>query len=310
MNDLFRPRRSMLYVPGCNERYINKARSLLVDSVILDLGNPILIEAKAEARRNVVAAVKEGGFGSREVVVRVNDIDSPWGKDDIYAVANIGADAILFPNIESRADVMTVLDILKDAGNTTSPIMVMIESPLGVLHAEEIASASDRIACMVMATSDLLSHLRGRITLERLPLLTSLSMVQLAARAHGRSIGHGAAGLSGHCAGCGCDAILFGDADWYLRHDLDHRLGFSHQLPALWHSLFLCRHVASSSRIGRGGGCLWRVTFPRLSACCFPAAGALTCGGLALHFLARHTRADFACAFVRPIFADHGGCYV
>lgn len=188
MNDLFRPRRSMLYVPGCNERYINKARSLLVDSVILDLGNPILIEAKEEARKNVVAAVKEGGFGSREVVVRVNDIDSPWGKDDIYAVANIGADAILFPNIESRSDVMTVLDILKDAGNTTIPIMVMIESPLGVLHAEEIASASDRIACMVMATSDLLSQLRGRITLERLPLLTSLSMVQLAARAHGRSI--------------------------------------------------------------------------------------------------------------------------
>jgi citrate lyase subunit beta / citryl-CoA lyase len=188
MNDLFRPRRSMLYVPGCNTRYLNKARSLIVDSVILDLGNPILIEAKEEARKNVVAAVKEGGFGSREVVVRVNDIDSPWGKDDIYAVANIGADAILFPNIESREDVLTVLDILKDAGNTTIPIMVMIESPLAVLHAEEIASASDRIACMVMATSDLLSHLRGRITLERLPLLTSLSMVQLAARAYGRSI--------------------------------------------------------------------------------------------------------------------------
>ena len=91
----------MLYVPGCNTRYLNKARSLIVDSVILDLGNPILIEAKEEARKNVVAAVKEGGFGSREVVVRVNDIDSPWGKDDIYAVANIGADAILFPNIES-----------------------------------------------------------------------------------------------------------------------------------------------------------------------------------------------------------------
>ena len=162
MNDLFRPRRSMLYVPGCNVRYINKARSLLVDSVILDLGNPILIEAKEEARKNVVAALKEGGFGSREVVVRVNDIDSPWGKDDIYAVANSGADAILFPNIESREDVLTVLDILKDAGNTTIPIMVMIESPLAVLHAEEIASASDRIACMVMATSDLLSHLRGR----------------------------------------------------------------------------------------------------------------------------------------------------
>ncbi len=188
MNDYFRPRRSMLYVPGCNKRYINKARSLIVDSVILDLGNPILVEAKEEARANVVEAVKEGGYGSREVVVRVNDLDSPWGRDDIFAVANIGADAILFPNIESSQDVDAVLAILEEAGNTTIPIMVMIESPLAVLHAEEIAKSSNRIACMVMATSDLLSHLRGLVTLERLPLLASLSMVQLAARAYGRSI--------------------------------------------------------------------------------------------------------------------------
>jgi citrate lyase subunit beta/citryl-CoA lyase len=178
----------MLYVPGCNKRYINKARSLIVDSVILDLGNPILVEAKEEARANVVEAVKEGGYGSREVVVRVNDLDSPWGRDDIFAVANIGADAILFPNIESSKDVDAVLAILEEAGNTTIPIMVMIESPLAVLHAEEIAKSSSRIACMVMATSDLLSHLRGLVTLERLPLLASLSMVQLAARAYGRSI--------------------------------------------------------------------------------------------------------------------------
>ena len=144
----------MLYVPGCNPRYINKARSLIVDSVILDLGNPILVEAKEASRKYVVEAVQQGGYGSREVVVRVNDIDSPWGKDDIRAVANIGADAILFPNIERRQDVLTVLDILSDAGNTETPIMVMIESPLAVLHAEEIASASERISCIVLATSD------------------------------------------------------------------------------------------------------------------------------------------------------------
>ncbi|SRR5665647_140178 len=188
MNKFYRPRRSMLYVPGCNPRYINKARSLIVDSVILDLGNPILVEAKEASRKYVVEAVRQGGYGSREVVVRVNDIDSPWGKDDIYAVANIGADAILFPNIERRQDVLTVLDILNDAGNTETPIMVMIESPLAVLHAEEIASASERIACMVMATSDLLSQLHGRSTHDRLPLLTSLCMVQLAARAYDRSV--------------------------------------------------------------------------------------------------------------------------
>ena len=188
MNKFYRPRRSMLYVPGCNPRYINKARSLIVDSVILDLGNPILVEAKEASRKYVVEAVRQGGYGSREVVVRVNDIDSPWGKDDIHAVANIGADAILFPNIERRQDVLTVLDILSDAGNTETPIMLMIESPLAVLHAEEIASASERIACMVMATSDLLSQLHGRSTHDRLPLLTSLCMVQLAARAYDRSV--------------------------------------------------------------------------------------------------------------------------
>jgi len=188
MNKFYRPRRSMLYVPGCNPRYINKARSLIVDSVILDLGNPILVEAKEASRKYVVEAVRQGGYGSREVVIRVNDIDSPWGKDDIYAVANIGADAILFPNIERRQDVLTVLDILNDAGNTETPIMVMIESPLAVLHAEEIASASERIACMIMATSDLLSQLHGRSTHDRLPLLTSLCMVQLAARAYDRSV--------------------------------------------------------------------------------------------------------------------------
>ena len=101
MNPTFRPRRSMLYVPGCSTRYLNKSRTLKVDSVILDLGDPILVEAKVESRRNVVEAVLAGGFGRREVVVRVNDLDSPWGEDDVKAVAGIGADAILFPNVES-----------------------------------------------------------------------------------------------------------------------------------------------------------------------------------------------------------------
>ncbi|WP_171001749.1 MULTISPECIES: HpcH/HpaI aldolase/citrate lyase family protein [Methylophilaceae] len=188
MNNYARPRRSMLYVPGCNLRYLNKARSLRVDSVILDLGDPILVEAKVQSRLNVVEAVKQGGYGPREVVVRVNDFDSPWGQDDIKAVANIGADAILFPNVETREDVLNAIDALNAAGNTTTPIMVMIESPLAVLNAKEIASASDRIACMVIATSDLMSQLRARKTHERIALVTSLSLVILAARAYGRAV--------------------------------------------------------------------------------------------------------------------------
>jgi citrate lyase subunit beta/citryl-CoA lyase len=188
MNKHFRPRRSMLYVPGCNTRYLEKARSLQADSVILDLGDPILIAAKEDSRQNVVNAVKQGGYGAREVVIRVNDLDSPWGLDDIHAVAQIGADAILFTNIESRNDVLTALDALDSAGGKDTPVMVMIESPLAVLHAEEIASASDRIACMIMATSDLISQMHAHITKDRLPLLTSLSMVILAAKAYNRGV--------------------------------------------------------------------------------------------------------------------------
>ena len=188
MNKYFRPRRSMLYVPGCNQRYLDKARTLQVDSVILDLGDPILVEAKELSRQNVVEAVKAGGYGSREVVVRVNNFDSPWGRDDIKAVANIGANAVLFPNIESREDVLNALTALDEAGGKDTPIMVMIESPMAVLNAKEIASASDRIACIVIATSDLMSQLQARKTHERTALITSLSLVILAARAYHRSV--------------------------------------------------------------------------------------------------------------------------
>ncbi len=188
MNPYFRPRRSMLYVPGCNARYLNKARTLRVDSVILDLGDPILVEKKVESRKYVVEAVLAGGYGRREVVVRVNDLESPWGRDDVRAVAGVGADAVLFPNIESKADVAEALSLLDAAGGSHLPIMLLIESPIGVLRAEEIASASDRIACLVMATSDLLNQLHGRSTPDRIALVHSLSQVLLAGRAYDRSV--------------------------------------------------------------------------------------------------------------------------
>lgn len=188
MTNYYRPRRSMLYVPGCNPHYLEKARSLQVDSIILDLGAPILLSAKEESRENVIKSLKQGGYGNREVVVRVNDLDSEWGYDDVNAVANLGADAILFSSIESHEDVMAAIEAMEQAGNSDTPIMVMIESPLAVLHAEEIARASDRIACMVLATSDLISELHARTTLERTAIRTSLSWVVLAARAYGRAV--------------------------------------------------------------------------------------------------------------------------
>ena len=188
MNPYYRPRRSMLYVPGCSMRYLNKARTLRVDSVILDLGDPILVELKEESRRNVCEAVLAGGYGRREVVVRVNDLDSPWGREDVRAVATTGADAVLFPNVESKQDVHEALALLDGAGGQHLPIMVMIESPIGVLRAEEIAAASDRIACILVATSDLLNQLHGRRTPDRVALLHSLSHVLLAGRAYDRSV--------------------------------------------------------------------------------------------------------------------------
>jgi len=178
----------MLYVPGCNKHYLDRARTLAADSVILDLGDPILVAAKEESRANVVQSVKEGGYGKREVVVRVNNLDSEWGHDDIKAVANIGADAILFPNIESRDDVLKAQQYLDDAGGSHMPMMLMIESPIAVLNSKEIAAASNRVNCMVMATSDLISQMHAHVTHERSAILTSLSLVILAARAYKRGV--------------------------------------------------------------------------------------------------------------------------
>ena len=179
MEHCFRPRRSALYVPGCNQHYLDRARTLPADAVILDLGDPILVASKIDSRNNIVAAVKKGGYGAREVIVRVNNLDSIWGHDDIKAVANIGADAILFPNIESAEHVHTALKLLDAAGGSHMPIMVMIESPI---------AASDRIVCMMMATSDLTSQLHARVTHEQSAILTALSLVILAARAYGRCV--------------------------------------------------------------------------------------------------------------------------
>jgi citrate lyase subunit beta / citryl-CoA lyase len=188
MNPYYRPRRSMLYVPGCSTRYLNKARTLKVDSVILDLGDPILVELKEQSRKYVVEAILAGGYGRREVVVRVNDLDSPWGRDDVEAVASAGVDAVLFPNVESKADVLEALALLDASGGGHLPIMLMIESPIAVLRAEEIASASERIACLVMATSDLLNQLHGRRTPDRVAVVHSLAQVLLAGRAYDRSV--------------------------------------------------------------------------------------------------------------------------
>lgn len=184
----FRPRRSMLYSPAHNFRFLQKAATLAADCVIMDLEETIVPEQKENARQNICKAIKEVDYGHREIIVRVNRLGSPWIADDLAAVARIGANAILFPRIEKKQDVEDCLRLLDAAGGGQLPVLTMIETPFGVLRAEEIAGASERIACLVMGTADLTNHLHARPHPERLPLLASLSMVILSARAHNRSV--------------------------------------------------------------------------------------------------------------------------
>jgi citrate lyase subunit beta/citryl-CoA lyase len=185
----FRPRRSMLYSPANNLRFLDKAAGLPTDCVVMDLEETIVPEVKEAARANVVKALQTYDYGPREVIVRVNRLGSPWLEPDLRAVARTGgAHAILFPRIESRQEVLDCIALLDRAGGDSLPVMAMIETPFGVLRSESIAGASDRIACLVMGTADLTNHLHARPHPERLPLLTSLSLVILAARAHGRSV--------------------------------------------------------------------------------------------------------------------------
>ena len=184
----FRPRRSMLYSPANNLRFLEKAAALPTDCVVMDLEETIVPEAKEAARANVVKALGAYDYGQREVIVRVNRLGSPWIDADLRAVSRGRSHAVLFPRIESRQEAIDCIAALDRAGGDRLPVMMMIETPFGVLRSEEIAGASDRIACLVMGTADLTNHLHARPHPERLPLLGSLSLVILAARAHGRSV--------------------------------------------------------------------------------------------------------------------------
>ncbi len=184
-----RPRRSMLYMPGSNARALEKGRSLAADALILDLEDAVAPNAKELARNQVTASVKAGGYGAREIVVRINGLDSPWGHDDLTAVAAGGADAILLPKVESAAMVHDLEMQMVGAGAPRDMgIMCMMETPLGMLHAEEVAGASTRVSALIMGTSDLVKELQASHTDARLPVLTSLGLCLLAARAFGLAI--------------------------------------------------------------------------------------------------------------------------
>ncbi|MBK8159003.1 MAG: CoA ester lyase [Rhodospirillaceae bacterium] len=181
-----RPRRSVLYLPASNARALEKARTLPVDAVILDLEDAVAPEAKESARAQLVEALQAGGFGKREVVVRVNGLDTPWGHDDVAAVAKLGADAILFPKIQSADDVLAAVAALAQAGApATLPIWIMAETPRCIMSMDSIANASPRLACIVAGTSDLSRDLRARPAPGRIGVISALSIIVIAARAYG-----------------------------------------------------------------------------------------------------------------------------
>lgn len=189
MTVTLKPRRSLLYMPGSNARAMEKAKSLAADGIILDLEDSVAADAKQSARAQVCEAARAGGFGKREVVIRVNSLDTLWGGDDIVAAAASGADAMLLPKVDGPRDVLTAEAILEGAGAPAAmAIWCMMETPLSILNAAGIAGAGPRVACLVMGTSDLTKELTARHTPERLALLTSLSTCVLAARAHGLGV--------------------------------------------------------------------------------------------------------------------------
>jgi citrate lyase subunit beta/citryl-CoA lyase len=189
-NDSVRPRRSALYVPGANARALDKGRTLAADCLIMDLEDGVLPDAKAAARDRIVAALADGGYAPREVVIRVNGIGTPWFEDDVAAAAGSGADGVLVPKVDGPETVRRVDEIMTGAGAPAAMgIWCMLETPIGVLNARETAAASPRLRVLTLGTADLSKELHADLYApDRLPLLTSIGLCILAARAHGLGV--------------------------------------------------------------------------------------------------------------------------
>jgi citrate lyase subunit beta / citryl-CoA lyase len=188
-----RPRRSVLYMPGSNARALDKAKTLPVDGVILDLEDSVAPEAKEAARQQVVDTVRAGGFGAREVFIRVNGVDSPWHAEDLSAAAHAAPDVILVPKVSSSGTLELIGRRMLDMGiDHKTRVWAMIETPLALFNILNIAAAArdseTRLAGFVMGTNDLAKDTRARLVPGRAPMLAWLSMCVAAARIHGIDI--------------------------------------------------------------------------------------------------------------------------
>ncbi len=188
MND-FRPRRSVLYMPGSNARALEKARGLPADALILDLEDAVAPDAKETARAQVCAAVAAQSFGKREVVVRINALSSVWGMDDLAAAAQAGPDAVLVPKVSTPLDLEMVEARLRLVrAHPQVALWAMIETPRAILNVAGIAGFGGRLRCLVLGTNDLVKELRGAHTPDRQNLSAALGLSVAAARAFGLSV--------------------------------------------------------------------------------------------------------------------------
>jgi citrate lyase subunit beta/citryl-CoA lyase len=189
MTETFRPRRSVLYLPASNERALEKAKSIPCDALILDLEDAVAPDAKPAAREAACAAAESGEYGAREVTIRINGPDTAWHRDDLRAACEAGPDAIVVPKVDSADAVRELADEMAAfAAPHHTSLWAMVETPVAMLHCEEIASASERLTVLVTGTNDLAKELYAEHVPGRAPLLTGLGLALLAARATGKAI--------------------------------------------------------------------------------------------------------------------------
>ena len=212
---LIRPRRSALYMPGSNARALEKAKTLEADAIIFDLEDAVAPDAKAMARDQVCAAVRSGAYGSRELIVRVNGLDTPWGQDDVEAAASASPSALLVPKVE-RQDQLVAVATLVDARNASLSLWAMIETPMAILNLTEIAQGTNianiALACFVVGTNDLVKDTRASLDANRTAALYWLSAIVTTARAYGLDVLDGVynnhTDLEGLAAECRHGAML------------------------------------------------------------------------------------------------------
>ena len=189
MSATFRPRRSVLYMPSSNDRALEKAKSIPCDGLILDLEDAVAPDAKPAAREAACAAAASGEYGRRELTIRVNGMDTEWHEADLAAACAAGPDAIVVPKVDSAEAVRTLVDAMERHGAPErTTLWAMVETPIAMLRAHEIAAASDRLSVLVMGTNDLAKELYAEHVSGRQPRLTGLGLALLAARATGKAI--------------------------------------------------------------------------------------------------------------------------